>query len=154
MLSFFIETLDNLSPKSVKTSITKRILFITMAGALIFGLIFFPLIYFLFSSQYFYTFMKDVLFFTYNNPFISTITFLIMFLIISLIPILLTKILLEKEIINSLKNLQNLADEISMGNLDRSIKIDREDEIGKLEDSFERMRMSLKVILEKLEENI
>jgi methyl-accepting chemotaxis protein len=46
--------------------------------------------------------------------------------------------------------LVEVADNISMGDLDMSIEVTSRDEIGELQESIERMRVSLKTVLEKL----
>ena len=46
--------------------------------------------------------------------------------------------------------LTQVANEISLGTLDKSIRVNSEDEIGKLADALERMRISLVQALEKL----
>lgn len=65
----------------------------------------------------------------------GTIFFLIMFFIIHLI---------WRSIYRPLKNLQKLAYDVSSGNYSRQLKVERDDEIGKLTEAFNEMSQSLK----------
>ena len=57
---------------------------------------------------------------------------------------------LEMLVFKPLEILQNRAEEIAKGNVDEPIQIDREDEIGKLAEAFERMRVSIKKVMDLL----
>jgi len=57
---------------------------------------------------------------------------------------------LERLVFKPLEVLQNRAEEIAKGNVDEPIQIDREDEIGKLAEAFERMRVSIKKVMDLL----
>jgi len=49
-------------------------------------------------------------------------------------------------VVRDIKKLTKAADEISKGNLDHPVNIKRNDEIGELSESFDRMRASLKIM--------
>lgn len=79
---------------------------------------------------------------------ISTIVIQITFLI----PVYLIRVLIDRMVISKLNTISKAMNEISMGNLDYEIKIEKTgDELEELADSFERMRISMKTIMEKLE---
>jgi HAMP domain-containing protein len=48
------------------------------------------------------------------------------------------------------RRLVKVADNISMGDLDMSVEVTSQDEVGELQESIERMRVSLKTALERL----
>ena len=56
-----------------------------------------------------------------------------------------------RSVTRPVRRLAEVADNISMGDLDMSIEVTSRDEIGELQESIERMRVSLKTVLEKLE---
>lgn len=58
--------------------------------------------------------------------------------------------LLVKSITKPIVFLTESADQISMGSLNASVNVDREDEIGDLANAIERMRESLKAAIERL----
>ncbi len=68
-----------------------------------------------------------------------------------LIPVYMIRVLIDKYIISKLREVEKALDEVSMGNLDYEIKVEGDDELAQLADAFERMRISLKTIMEKLE---
>jgi len=55
-----------------------------------------------------------------------------------------------RSVTRPVRRLVEVADNISMGDLDTSIEVTSRDEIGELQESFERMRVSLKTALERL----
>jgi len=72
--------------------------------------------------------------------------------ILFLIPVFEIIKAVDKAIVKKLRTVSQAMKEVSMGNLDYEIKVERtEDELEELAESFERMRISLKTIIEKLE---
>jgi HAMP domain-containing protein len=60
--------------------------------------------------------------------------------------------IINEVIVKKLRIVSHAMQEVSMGNLDYEIKIEKTgDELEELAESFERMRISLKTIMEKLE---
>lgn len=57
-----------------------------------------------------------------------------------------------RSVTRPVRSIVEVADNISMGNLDMSIEVTSRDEIGELQESIERMRVSLKTAIEKLKE--
>lgn len=55
-----------------------------------------------------------------------------------------------RSVTRPVRRLVEVADNISMGDLDTSIEVTSQDEIGELQESIERMRVSLKTALERL----
>ncbi len=55
-----------------------------------------------------------------------------------------------RSVTRPVRRLVEVADNISMGDLDTSIEVTSRDEIGELQESIERMRVSLKTALERL----
>ncbi|MCX7738515.1 MAG: HAMP domain-containing protein [Hydrogenothermaceae bacterium] len=83
-----------------------------------------------------------------NKALISTVVIQITFLI----PVYLIRVLINRMVVTKLNTISKAMNEISMGNLDYEIKIEKTgDELEELADSFERMRISMKTIMEKLE---
>lgn len=69
-----------------------------------------------------------------------------------LIPVYMIRTLIDRLIVSKLSKISKALDEISMGNLDYEIKVEKTgDELEELADSFERIRISMKTIVEKLE---
>ena len=58
-------------------------------------------------------------------------------------------LIFSKTIIKDIHKLNDVAREISMGNMDVSLDVKRKDEIGDLADSFGRMVASLKIMMMK-----
>lgn len=58
--------------------------------------------------------------------------------------------MLNKLVFEPLETLQKRAEEIAQGNVDNPIEISSDDEIGKLAQSFERMRVSIKKVMDLL----
>lgn len=80
-------------------------------------------------------------------------TVLMQTLIIGLVPILLAiliAILLSRAVTNTISQLVEAADRISRGELDESVDIRSNDELGELARSIERMRVSLQEAMERL----
>ncbi|WP_456399596.1 HAMP domain-containing protein [Persephonella sp.] len=61
------------------------------------------------------------------------------------------RVTIDKIIISKIKNITKALEEVSMGNLDYEIKSQGNDEITDLVEAFERMRISMKTIIEKME---
>jgi len=55
-----------------------------------------------------------------------------------------------RSVTRPVRRLVEVADNISMGDLDMPIEVTSRDEIGELQESIERMRVSLKTALERL----
>jgi HAMP domain-containing protein len=68
----------------------------------------------------------------------------------AVIACMISSILLTRRIIRPILGLVAVADEISKGNLDATVAIDSNGEIGELARSLERMRTSLKVAINRL----
>lgn len=69
-----------------------------------------------------------------------------------LIPVFMIRKLIDDNIIKKLKAVTEGLHEVSMGNLDFEINVEKTgDELEDLAESFERMRISMKTIMEKLE---
>jgi HAMP domain-containing protein len=64
---------------------------------------------------------------------------------------ILLSFLLSRTLVRNLKYLTEITEKISTGMMDRSIKIKSRDEVGKLAESLERMRISLKMAMEIIE---
>jgi HAMP domain-containing protein len=72
--------------------------------------------------------------------------------ILFLIPVFGIRKIIDNIIVKKLKVVSRAMQEVSMGNLDYEIKVEKTgDELEELAESFERMRISLKTIMEKLE---
>jgi HAMP domain-containing protein len=63
---------------------------------------------------------------------------------------LLLLIVLERLVFRPLELLERRAEEIAKGNVDEPIEIQGEDEIGRLAQAFERMRVSIKKVMDLL----
>jgi HAMP domain-containing protein len=57
---------------------------------------------------------------------------------------------ITRSVTRPVRRLVKVADNISMGDLDMSVEVTSQDEIGELQESIERMRVSLKTVLERL----
>jgi len=135
----------------IRKSIVNKILFITISGAIIVSFLAVGIFYTIFTSEESYQFFENILHYAKEHSlafalFLGFLTFQA-----ALIPILMTYFLLKKEVIDPLDNIARRMERISLGEIDEEIPVEREDEIGHLQEAFERMRMSLKVIIEKLE---
>ncbi|MDW8237836.1 MAG: HAMP domain-containing protein, partial [Aquificaceae bacterium] len=69
---------------------------------------------------------------------------------IFLVIVLFVLFMLNKLVFEPLETLQKRAEEIAQGNVDNPIEISSDDEIGKLAQSFERMRVSIKKVMDLL----
>lgn len=122
--------------KSVLNEITWIILGGSVIGSLFVGI----LVYFLLNSS------------GVPNALMKAIYSTIIIQIAFLIPVIMIRILIDKYIISKIKQVIKGMHEVSTGNLDYEVKIEGNDELAELAESFERMRISMKTILEKLEE--
>ncbi len=138
-------------PAFIRKSIINRILFITVSGAVVVSILAFFVFYFIFANEGTYHFLENILNYAKTHPFTFALFLGFLTFQASLIPIIMTYFLLKKEIIDPLQDISERMEKISMGELEQEIPVEREDEIGHLQESFERMRMSLRVIVEKLE---
>lgn len=121
-----------------KSSVLDKITMIVLGGSFI-GAIFVGVMIFILLGGQPDAFMKTI---------VSTIIIQVAFLI----PVFMIRSLVDKLIVSKLKEVSNAMNEVSMGNLDHEIKIEKSgDELEDLADSFERMRISMKTIMEKLE---
>jgi HAMP domain-containing protein len=59
-------------------------------------------------------------------------------------------VMIASKTIRPILELKSVADEISRGNLDASVSVQRNDEVGELARSLERMRASLKAAMTRL----
>jgi len=72
--------------------------------------------------------------------------------ILFLIPVFGIRKIIDDAIVKKLRIVSQAMQEVSMGNLDYEINIEKTgDELEELAESFERMKISLKTIIEKLE---
>jgi len=122
--------------KSVLTAVSLIVLGGSVIGSLFVGI----LVYFLLSSSG----VSDALL----KAILSTVIIQIAFLI----PVFLIRTMIDKYIISKIREVSKALREVSTGNLDYEIKIEGNDELTELVESFERMRISMKTIMEKLEE--
>lgn len=122
-----------------KHSVLNKITVIIVAGSFI-GAVFVGVMVFVLLSPY------DSL--ALQKAIISTFVIQLVFFI----PIYLIRMLIDKMIVSRLNAISKAMDEISMGNLDYEIKVEKSgDELEQLAEAFERMRLSMKTIMEKLE---
>lgn len=135
----------------IKKSIINRILFITISGAVVVSVLSFFIFYFIFAKEGTYHFLESILNYAKTHPFTFALFLGFLTFQAALIPIIMTYFLLKKEVIDPLQDISERMEKISMGELEQEIPVEREDEIGQLQEAFDRMRMSLKVIIEKLE---
>lgn len=122
-----------------KSSVLNKISLIVLGGSIIGALFVGIMIYFLISP--------------YDPSALQkTIIYTIIVQIAFLIPVYMIRTLIDKMIVSKLNAISKAMNEISMGNLDYEIKVEKTgDELEELADSFERMRISMKTIMEKLE---
>jgi len=76
------------------------------------------------------------------------------FAIVALLQTLLQWLFVSRPLIRNLNTLERAAERISQGEIDQPIKIDSNDEVGRLGQSFERMRTSLVTLLDEVEKKI
>lgn len=122
-----------------KNSVLNKISLIVLGGSIIGALFVGIMIYFLISP--------------YDPSALQkTIIYTIIVQIAFFIPVYMIRTLIDKMIVSKLNAISKAMNEISMGNLDYEIKVEKTgDELEELADSFERMRISMKTIMEKLE---
>lgn len=65
---------------------------------------------------------------------------------------ILLSFLLSRGLVRKLRYLTNITEKISTGQVDRTIKVKSKDEVGELAESLERMRLSLKMAMEMIDE--
>jgi len=68
-----------------------------------------------------------------------------------LVLVYIIRLSIDKTIISKIKSITRAMDEVTLGNLDVEVKASGNDELTDLAESFERMRISMKTIIEKLE---
>ncbi|MDM7273303.1 HAMP domain-containing protein [Sulfurihydrogenibium azorense] len=123
-----------------RKSISQKIFMIVLGGSFVESLFVGGLVYFMLASSN----VQDAL----VKAVISVIISQIMFLI----PVFGIKKIIDDKIVSKLKTVVNGMHEVSMGNLDYEIYVEKTgDELEELAESFDRMRMSIKAIMEKLE---
>jgi HAMP domain-containing protein len=76
------------------------------------------------------------------------------FAIVALLQTLLQWLFVSRPLIRNLNTLERAAERISHGEVDQPIKIESNDEVGRLGQSFERMRVSLATLLDEAERNV
>jgi HAMP domain-containing protein len=76
------------------------------------------------------------------------------FAIVALLQTLLQWLFVSRPLIRNLKTLERAAERISQGDVDEPVKIESNDEVGRLGQSFERMRTSLATLLDEAEKNV
>lgn len=76
------------------------------------------------------------------------------FAIVALLQLLLQWLFVSRPLIRNLHTLERAAERISQGEVDQPIKIESNDEVGRLGQSFERMRTSLATLLDEAEKNV
>lgn len=122
-----------------KSSVLNKISLIVLGGSIIGALFVGIMIYFLISPYDPSALQKTIIY-----TIIAQLAFLI--------PVYMIRVLIGKMIVSKLNAISKAMNEISMGNLDYEIKVEKTgDELEELADSFERMRISMKTIMEKLE---
>lgn len=123
-----------------RKSISQKIFMIVLGGSSVGSLFVGGLVYFMLASSN----VQDAL----VKAVISVIISQIMFLI----PVFGIKKIIDDKIVSKLKTVVNGMHEVSMGNLDYEIYVEKTgDELEELAESFDRIRMSIKAIMEKLE---
>ncbi|PMP63775.1 MAG: HAMP domain-containing protein [Sulfurihydrogenibium sp.] len=87
-----------------------------------------------------------------KDALIKSVISIVIAQVLFLFPVFMIRKLIEDNIVKKLRIVTDAMHEISMGNLDFEIHVEKTgDEIEELADSFERMRISMKAIVEKLE---
>jgi HAMP domain-containing protein len=76
------------------------------------------------------------------------------FAIVALLQTLLQWLFVSRPLIRNLNTLERAAERISQGEVDQPVKIESNDEVGRLGQSFERMRTSLATLLDDAEKKI
>ncbi|WP_457639415.1 HAMP domain-containing protein [Persephonella sp.] len=122
--------------KSVLTLISLIVLGGSVVGSLFVGV----LVYFLLSSS------------GVEGALVKAVYSTVIIQIAFLIPVFMVRMLIDKYIVAKIKEVTKALQEVSTGNLDYQVRIDGDDELAQLAESFERMRISMKTIMDKLEE--
>ncbi len=135
----------------LKRSVIHKILFVTLSGAIVFSIASVAVYFIIFSNEQTYHLVEQLIAYAKAHPLNFAMLLGFITFQATLIPIVMTYFLVKTEIINPLNDIADRMEKISVGELDEEMNIDREDEIGNLQESFERMRVSLKVIIDKLE---
>lgn len=118
----------------MKKSVLNKIFYIVLGGSFIGTILVGALVFFL------------------TLDLIKTLIFIVASQILFLIPVFFIRKMIEENIIKKLRVISHAMKEVSMGNLDYEVKVEKTgDELEELADSFERMRLSMKTIMEKLE---
>ncbi len=118
----------------MKKSVLDKIFYIVLGGSFIGALFVGSLVFFLTSDL------------------VKTLISILASQILFLIPVFLIRKMIDEAIVKKLRIISHAMNEVSMGNLDYEIKVEKTgDELEELADSFERMRLSMKTIMEKLE---
>jgi HAMP domain-containing protein len=76
------------------------------------------------------------------------------FAIVTVLQTLLQWLFVSRPLIRNLNTLERAAERISQGEIDQPVRIDSNDEVGRLGQSFERMRTSLATLLDEVEKKI
>jgi HAMP domain-containing protein len=76
------------------------------------------------------------------------------FAVVALLQTLLQWVFVSRPLIRNLNTLERAAERISHGEVDQPIKIEGNDEVSRLGQSFERMRTSLATLLDEAERNV
>ena len=74
-----------------------------------------------------------------------------MVILLVLLVLLLVIYFYSRSVIGPIRSLSQVADRISMGDLDTAIKVKAKGEVGVLAESIERMQMSVKAAIERLQ---
>ncbi|MFN4307467.1 HAMP domain-containing protein [Sulfurihydrogenibium azorense] len=123
-----------------RKSISQKIFMIVLGGSFVGSLFVGGLVYFMLASSN----VQDAL--------VKAVISVIISQIMSLILVFGIKKIIDDKIVSKLKTVVNGMHEVSMGNLDYEIYVEKTgDELEELAESFDRMRMSIKAIMEKLE---
>lgn len=125
-----------------RKSISQKIFMIVLGGSFVGSLFVGGLVYFMLASSN----VQDAL--------VKAVISVIISQIMSLILVFGIKKIIDDKIVSKLKTVVNGMHEVSMGNLDYEIYVEKTgDELEELAESFDRMRMSIKAIMEKLEKD-
>jgi HAMP domain-containing protein len=81
----------------------------------------------------------------------STLQWLIIVAVLALAAGLIVGLTVSRSITNAVTTLTQAAERISMGELDAAVTLESKDEMGDLAQSFERMRVSLKTAMDRLQ---
>ncbi len=67
-----------------------------------------------------------------------------------IVPVFMIRWLIEKFILSKVKHMSEVINRISKGEIEAKVDIRSDDEIGRMAEAFERMRMSLKLLMSKV----